>query len=435
MMRKGIISWVALSVCLVMLVQGCTYLEELQFYTQEEPAEGNNIADGIKEEIIERDASGSGGSGENDSEDGTRQYEPEQPAEAAGSEELPIVSGLYYAYHKLDTEQQKIYLEMLDALTDLKTGAELSTVDKSGLDVIFACVMNDHPELFYVEGYQVMEYTLGSKTVNITFSGTYSMTAEEARQTRTQIEQRLDECFHEVPLNEDEYSTVLFLYEWLINNTEYDKTAENNQDIRSVFLNGRSVCQGYAKAMQYMLQKAGIQCLLVTGFTNGERHAWNLTQVDGDFYYLDPTWGDASYSSASTDSATGGFEPSINYDYFLVTTDEITRTHAIEKAVELPLCLAIDDNYFVREGLYFDSYDEERLASVLGGGNAGTDGYVTIKCGSSECYDMMVQELIGSQKIFDFVDKQGAGIAYTVNDNLRTMSFWDMPGGEGTAWE
>lgn len=403
-MKKRTVLWAALAAGVFLLVQGCTYQNDLQYITQEE----------------------------------TRGYEPEQPKETEKQteseasfetegelEQIAEVPELYYAYHCLDEAQKKIYLEILDALTNMKKDAPLSTVDKSGVDLIFACVMNDHPELFYVEGYQYTEYTLGNVTTGVTFSGTYSMGSEEAEQIKIRIEQRIAECFQQVPLNEDEYSTVKYLYEWLIGNTEYDKTAENNQNICSVFLQGRSVCQGYAKAMQYMLQKADIQCLLVTGFTNGERHGWNLVRVNGNYYYLDPTWGDASYASGNAADNMAEGVPSINYDYFLVTTDEITRTHSLEKVVELPLCLAVEDNYFVREGLYFDSYDEARLALVLGSDTTKSAGYVTLKC-SSDSYPVMVQSLIDDQKIFDFVDRQGASIAYTFNETLRTISFWNL---------
>ncbi|MDE7321154.1 MAG: hypothetical protein K2N73_00225 [Lachnospiraceae bacterium] len=403
-MKKRTVLWAALATGVLMLAQGCTYQNELQYFTQEE----------------------------------TRGYEPEQPKETENETEseassetgeelegITEVSDLYYAYYCLDEKQKKIYLEILDALTNMKKDTPLSTVDKSGVDLIFACVMNDHPELFYVEGYQYTEYTLGNVITGVTFSGTYSMSGAEAEQAKIGIEQKLVECFQQVPMNEDEYSTVKFLYEWLINNTEYDKTVENNQNICSVFLQGRSVCQGYAKAMQYMLQKADIQCLLVTGFTNGERHGWNLVRVNDNYYYLDPTWGDASYASGNTaDNAADGV-PAINYDYFLVTTDEITRTHSLEKVVELPLCLAVEDNYFVREGLYFDSYDEGHLALVLGSDSAKSAGYVTLKC-SSDSYDTMMQTLIEEQKIFDFIDRQGASIAYTSNEALRTISFWNL---------
>lgn len=411
-MKKGTVLWAALIGGMMLLTQGCTDQDafDLQYIIRDEKS-----------------------AEETECTTESRTYEPEQPQNNGTETEVLTeepgvreVSKLYYAYHHLDTARQELYLEMFDALTEMRSGVPLSTLDKSELDVVFACVMNDHPELFYVDGYQYTEYTLGNVVTGITFSGTYSMTNAEVEQARFGIEQKLAECFGQVPLNEDEYSTVKYLYEWLINHTEYDKNAENNQNICSVFLQGRSVCQGYAKAMQYMLQKADIQCLLVTGFTNGERHGWNLVRVNGEYYYLDPTWGDASYASGSEDGLLDGFVPSINYDYFLVTTDEITRTHSIENVVELPQCTAVSDNYFVREGLYFDSYDEAGLAAVFGSETTKAAGYVTLKCDNSETYELMLQTLITSQKIFDFVDKQGESIAYTSNDEQRTISFWNI---------
>ena len=407
MMRKWTVLWPVLVGSVVLFAQGCADQGML------------GLQDIIREEK---------NAGEAESTTEPREYEPEQPQSDSTQEQQDTreVSELYYAYHHLDGEKQKIYLEVLDALTGMKSGVPLSTLDKSVLDVVFACVMNDHPELFYTDGYQYTEYTIGGTVTGLTFSGKYSMTDAEAEQAKLMIEQRLAECFQQVPLNEDEYSTVRYLYERLIDHTEYDRTAENNQNIRSVFLQGRSVCQGYAKAMQYMLQKAGIQCVLVTGFTNGERHGWDLVRVNGEYYYLDPTWGDASYASGGTESALDGFVPPINYDYFLVTTDEITRTHSIEKVVELPLCTAVDDNYFVREGLFFDSYDAARLALVFGSEATREAGYVTLKCGSSEAYEQMMRTLIESQAVFDFVDRQGESIAYTSNEEQRTISFWNI---------
>ena len=407
MMRKWTVLWPVLVGSVVLFAQGCADQGML------------GLQDIIREEK---------NAGEAESTTEPREYEPEQPQSDSTQEQQDTreVSELYYAYHHLDGEKQKIYLEVLDALTGMKSGVPLSTLDKSVLDVVFACVMNDHPELFYTDGYQYTEYTIGGTVTGLTFSGKYSMTDAEAEQAKLMIEQRLAECFQQVPLHEDEYSTVRYLYEWLIDHTEYDRTAENNQNIRSVFLQGRSVCQGYAKAMQYMLQKAGIQCVLVTGFTNGERHGWDLVRVNGEYYYLDPTWGDASYASGGSESALDGFVPPINYDYFLVTTDEITRTHSIEKVVELPLCTAVDDNYFVREGLFFDSYDAARLALVFGSEATREAGYVTLKCGSSEAYEQMMRTLIESQAVFDFVDRQGESIAYTSNEEQRTISFWNI---------
>lgn len=393
-----------------MLVQGCSAQEKLQYFTQEEASQSES-----------------------------RQYEPEIHSESENAQEseaqqnkeqtkpkLKKVSDIYYAYHKLEPDEQQIYLEVLDALTNLETGTKVSTLDKTVLDRIFTCVMNDHPELFYVEGYQYTEYTYGSSITSLTFSGTYSMSDAEVDYYKLLIEQKVKECFTHVPLNEDEYSTVKYLYEWLISNTEYDKNVQDNQNICSVFLQGKSVCQGYAKAMQYMLQRVDIPCLLLTGFTNGERHAWNLVKVDGDYYYLDPTWGDASYAYHGAASAEQGFAPVINYDYFLVTEDEMTRTHSFEKVVELPKCTATEDNYFVREGLLFTAYDEQQLTQIFESDEAKEKDYVTIKCADAESYQQMLSTLIDSQKIFDFIDRQGASISYTANEEQRIISFWNI---------
>ena len=81
----------------------------------------------------------------------------------------------------------------------------------------------------------------------------------------------------------------------LILRTEYEQGSADSQTICSVLLNQRSVCQGYAKTFQYLCQLAGIPAMLVTGDVNGEGHAWNIVFLDGDWYYIDPTWGDASY--------------------------------------------------------------------------------------------------------------------------------------------
>lgn len=66
---------------------------------------------------------------------------------------------------------------------------------------------------------------------------------------------------------------------------------------------GQAVCAGYAKAFVYILANLGVEAEFVTGYTYDsygkldlkERHAWNRVKLDGEYYYVDPTWGDPSY--------------------------------------------------------------------------------------------------------------------------------------------
>lgn len=80
----------------------------------------------------------------------------------------------------------------------------------------------------------------------------------------------------------------------------------------------------------------------------------------------------------------------------------------------------------MREGLYFDSYDEAKLALVFDSDTVKSASSVTLKCDRDETYASLIQNLITEQKIFDFIDKRGASIAYTFNETQRTISFWDI---------
>ena len=59
---------------------------------------------------------------------------------------------------------------------------------------------------------------------------------------------------------------------------------------------------------------------MVTGTAEGDTHAWNLVQLDGAYYFMDTTWGNSSYNNGA--SGMGTF---INYNYFGVTTAEISK--------------------------------------------------------------------------------------------------------------
>ncbi|MCM1143773.1 MAG: hypothetical protein NC318_03750 [Blautia sp.] len=331
-----------------------------------------------------------------------------------------------YAYQCLGEQEQTIYLEILWALTEFQDDVTLSSLDHEEISRIFQCVLNDHPELFYVDGYTYTQYTLGDVLKKITFTGTYRLTKTEVAERQTEIDNYVNQCLAGLPDGADEYETVKYIYEYLIDHTEYDASAQDNQNICSVFLYGRSVCQGYAKATQYLLQKAGIDATLVLGkVSEGEGHAWNLVKIGGEWYYVDTTWGDASYQAVgSMTSYPEKKIPTINYDYLCVTTEQLCKTHTIDNVVEMPQCMSIEANYYVREGLYFTSVDEEQLMRIFKEGYDKGSAYVTLKCATQEIYDSMEDMLIINQGIFDYLDCPDGVVSYTDNAQQYSMSFW-----------
>lgn len=354
-------------------------------------------------------------------------------AEDVVSEEvvdLLYLQGSCYAYNSLNAVEANWYDEMATCIGRMQ---DEITLDEAGIehglnegdvDRIFQCVLMDHPELFYVEGYTYTKYNRGDTIVGIKFAPTYSMDRELVWKRKVEIEQEAESLLQQAAVFTDEYEQVKYVYESIISNTDYDLSAPDNQNIYSVFVNRVSVCQGYAKAMQYLLERLGIECTLVQGSVDtGESHAWNLVKVNGSYYYVDATWGDASYLP-DENGQESGYVPQVSYDYLCVTTEQILQTHMLGCVVELPVCENNRDNYYVRENALFTTYDREQMRALFEKMNAGDCREVSVKCDGWDCYREIWDAMIEEQEIFDYLTTENTSVHYVHNEKQLSMSFW-----------
>ncbi len=356
-----------------------------------------------------------------------------ESGEELSEEETFLEEGSGYAKENLSPAQQIWYEDIERILGGFQRDAQLSKagleagLTEEDIDPVFQSVLNDHPEIFYVDGYSYMKYYRFGKSSEISaveFSGQYSMDRESALQRREEIREAADRILSGIGPEAGEYEKVKYVYETLVLETDYELNAPDSQNIYSVFVNHRSVCQGYAKATQYLLNRLGVECALVLGTVNGnEGHAWNLVRIDGSYYYVDTTWGDASYRTE--DGAEDlEIQPDISYDYLNVTTAELLRTHRVGENVKVPLCTDNAANYYVREGAYFTEYDKEQAAALFQRMLDGGRQDVTLKCASEECYAEMLDGLIDRQEIFRYLPEAGNSVAYTRNDVQMSLTFW-----------
>jgi hypothetical protein len=160
------------------------------------------------------------------------------------------------------------------------------------------------------------------------------------------------------------------------------------RSICGVFLDGRAVCAGYARAMQYLLHKCGVECAYASGLVRKENgqsgggHGWNILKVDGEYYYLDTTWDDSSDTVQTVKNRDFGF------DYFCITTDELTRTRDLSRCpTDMPPCTAIRANYYYHNGAVMDTYDPELLKTLAQKAAQDQQEFFSFKCTSRKLYE------------------------------------------------
>lgn len=350
--------------------------------------------------------------------------EEDVPEEEDKSVEDDYARGYEYYFNQLSDKEKEVYRVMYKAFSNVGSGNTIPTVDDEAMNRVAGYIKLDHPEFFYIDSMGYTHYTLGGQIQKTVLAVTYSDSKAVIELERQNIEQMAKQVVDSIPSDADDYQKVKMVYEWIIKYTDYNLQSKDNQNIKSVFLGGSSVCAGYARATQYLLNKLGVPTTMVEGnsLVTGENHAWNLCYLDDNYYYVDTTWGDASY--VGNDYADTGIVGDINYDYLLVTTDELNRTHKVASNLKMPLCSSMEDNYYVREGLYFTSTDTAQLADAFNNAYAQGRKTVSFKCANLEIYDSYRNYLIRQNGIFDYLRGATSTISYVENEEQRTLCFW-----------
>lgn len=338
---------------------------------------------------------------------------------ATEQNEVVSVSNDKYVYQTLDGATQKVYNEIYQCLINQEEKVEVDTTDTTILDKAYKAVCADYGNIFWASGYVYTQYTRGDTVVGMDFAPQYTKEESERQSIQQEIDDKVAEIMSGYSGDSSDYEKAKYVFEYLATNVDYEEGSAENQNIISAFLYGKTVCQGYASATQYLLNQFGIRSTIVTGTANGVSHAWNLVSLDGDYYFVDTTWGNSRYTD--DDAQMKRF---VNYNYFAVTSQEISRTHAANDYFVLPDCTAKEDNYYVREGKYFSLWDPDTVGSIYQKGYEEKVGAVSVKFETQELYQQMKQYLIDEQHIADYCT--GITSLFYVEDmeqNILTFSF------------
>ena len=146
----------------------------------------------------------------------------------------------------------------------------------------------------------------------------YYFSASELPTVKQATETKIAEALSWI--DEDEMSAfeaAQALHDYLVRNCVYDLSAATTStptiahSAYGALVNSKAVCQGYALAYKLLLARVGIPVVYVQ--SDAMNHAWNMVQMDGNWYHVDVTWDDPVYS----DGTDTGFDAEVSHTYFL----------------------------------------------------------------------------------------------------------------------
>ena len=191
-----------------------------------------------------------------------------------------------YHYQLLNKKQKQLYQIIYNIAYTRKQNIYIKEKEIDKVSQIVNAVLKDHPELFYIK-----EWSLNTKGL---FNFEYSMKEKEILKDQKRIK-KIVKQLKEDTQDLKSYQKIKYIYDDVITHCKYNEQAKYNQEIISVLINHQSVCSGYAKTMQYLLNQLHFKATYLTGKTikgRKDKHAINMIKYDNDYYYIDATWGD-----------------------------------------------------------------------------------------------------------------------------------------------
>ncbi len=205
---------------------------------------------------------------------------------------LPTIKELYLQFNPLDG---------LNALTSLGEGAKV--------------------------------YILDSKNPLAKLDATTLLECDQVLKKATEITKKL------IKSGMSDFEKEIILHDYLVMHTQYDSVSLVNlissdycHSAYGALVLGKAVCDGYAKALEIMLNMVGVECTMVTGISYNYEgrpigHAWNIVKIDGKYYHLDATGNDLD-----------GKKGEISHKYFNLSDKQISFGRVFVGA-DLPKCV------------------------------------------------------------------------------------------------
>lgn len=139
----------------------------------------------------------------------------------------------------------------------------------------------------------------------------YTMTPEEIENALKTINSEVARYKRGIKSEWSDLEKILYTNDFLCHTCEYaSNIIDTSHTLYGALVEKKPVCDGYSHAFRYLLKQIGMNAEIAT--SNSMNHAWNLVQINGEYYHIDVTWNDSYNNGVKGVGKT-------SYEFFLAS--------------------------------------------------------------------------------------------------------------------
>ena len=330
------------------------------------------------------------------------------PLPQSGQNTEAAAEQLDYVFYTLNDKEKETYSDMIGAVNRRENEFPFPDgFDSAEMRKLFTLLYTQQERIFWLDS----RFYCDDEQRKLYFM--YRYDEEQTDRMRVALDLEAGRIIAGFGQAADDHEKLLAIHDAIVLSCTFSETGSNAATAYGALVDGSAMCEGYAFAFSYLCTAAGIENYVVSGTNEkGEPHLWNKVVCSGEWYNVDCTWDDPILKYDN--------EKYLKHDYFLVSDAEINGISHFPDTEYLPSVSCTDrkENYFVKNGLYFDNYEDglEGLSASLKKAAASGSGEAEIRFSNEEAFNEVCTYLFDQQGLKEIIEELNA------NDGLKISS-------------
>lgn len=291
-----------------------------------------------------------------------------------------------YSSLSFDSRMQEAYDDVVDTMVNFRAKSFVPlTISTPDYVRVLETVRCEQLMLFYLQSRSSGDFNTAAQTFEMNFTYKYPIKEVNIMLMKTEAAAMKIAAGAE---GMSDYEKLKYFHDYLVLNVESSTDDPYADSVYGALVEKKALCEGFAKAYSYLCNIAGIENMIVTGYTDVD-HMWNMVKLDGNWYHVDVGWDKPAAVLSEM------YPDMVLYQYFLAE-DSVMENNRIISTLDPPIADSTEFSFFNYENRYAESYEEalEIIEQACGKCIDAGEKYFMLKLDSSNLYLQTTADLI-----------------------------------------